>query len=464
MPTDPAPPPRPALAALLALAWLAAPAPAAADDCTLVYDESFRASIQKMFGKSIPKTAGRFSSMAECRAKLDSVFSDPQYRNDAALHRTTCACDGSGGGGGGAQGLQAPRGGTLEQQLVGQVVQSILGALFAALDAPPGPDGEALRKEAERQWAAEEAARRAADQRRDEEAFRRAQRQASAPLAGRGGGAAAAPPTTGGGVVHLGAGTMPALLRGSGRVTEAEWAESRARQARIDLLRTRRPPTPAEARELAGLEASQRATWRRAVAVPGLGQTDRDALRLKLAVADEGAEEASVDALLEARAAASRVPATAPTQLLAGLAEGSTTFGVQAFLEAAGEAGAEKAAARLAGEGKKVVQFGDAYAVVGVGVALAQGKPEETAAPVVGWVLGKVVSAAPTLGLGVGTAQGVGAVTTTMVRKSVERLVEATDEVVPGFLPPGTTGADWWKEMKAELTPGQQFVGEAFGW
>jgi hypothetical protein len=451
--------------ALAALATaLGQAGPAAAADCYVVYDESFRQSMKRMFGADLPKRSGHLSSMAECQAELQRVFDDPQYRHDTALHRTTCGCDGDDGDAGGTShqagaGWQAPAGASFQQQLVGTAIQQLLGALFAFIDAPPGPDGEALRQQVQRQWDEEEAARKAADARRRQVAFQQAAQAASGQLSGRPGLAAAA----GDGAVHLGMGTVPALLRTSGAVSEAEWAEARAWQTRIDLLRGKGTLTAAEARELAALEARRNARWSRAVAVPGLTQRDRDALKLKLHLADDGGAVGSMDALLETRGAAAADPARAPPTVLTSAVEASATFGLLAAVEAAGEGGAELVGTVRSGAGKVVLEYGDVLCAAQVGLAIKDGKYEEASGPTISWVLGKLATKVPALGPGTVMVQGAAAVTSTVVRREFEKLVEQTDRLVPGLLPPGGTGEDWWKEMKSELTLPQRFVAEGVG-
>jgi hypothetical protein len=348
------------LALLAALAAsLSRPTPASAEDCSFVYDEGFRASFKRMSGMTLPHKAGHVPSMAECQAALQAMFNDPQYRNDVGLGRTSCECEG--GDDERAPQQFTPQGGSLQQQLASKLVSSLLNQLFSGLDAPPGPDGEAIRQKLQKQWDDEEAARKVAEQRRDEEAFKKAHQVATSLLGSRpaGAGGAKAEPAHGAAVVYLGMGTVPSLLRASGAVTEAEWAEARAWQARIDALRSKAPLTAAEAQELAALEARRNARWSRAVAVPGLTQRDRDGLRLKLHVTGGGAV-ASVEDLLQLRQQAASGPAKAPVHPLTTLTEASATFGVQTALEAAGEAGADHLTDALEGKARKLVKYGDA--------------------------------------------------------------------------------------------------------
>ncbi len=435
----------------------------ASADCYFVYDEGFRASYQRASGMILPRKAGHLSSMAECQATLHGMLSDPQYSGDVGLGRTRCECYDDGGevglpGGGG------PQGGTIEQQIVSRLVSSLLGALLSGLQAPPGPDGEAIRKKLQKQWDDEEGARRVFEKKREKEAFEKAHQVATGLLGNRPAGAdgATAGAAPGADGVYIGTGTVPSLLRASGAVSAVEWAEARAWQARIDALRSKGALTAAEARELAALEARRNALWGRAVSVPGLTQRDRDALRLKLHVANGAAVTASVDDLLEAREQASRDPARIPVHPLTTMVESSVTSGIKTAFETAGEAGAEELGKTLAGKGKNVLRWGEAYGLGAVAVAVVRDRPEDTAEPMIGWGLGKVVAKAPTLGLGVGTAQMVGTATTTVARRSIEQLVEVTDQVVP-ILAPGETGEDWWKERKAEMTPGQRWVTEGLG-
>lgn len=461
------------LAAALALAGaLAAPPAARAADCGYLYDDAFLAAMQRTFGAAPPKRSGHVGSMAECQAHLRAMLSDPQYRHDRLLQRTTCVCDGDEGGparpGGGGGGASRPQGGSLGQQLAAQAVAGLLDSLLSFLNAPSGPDGEAARAEIKARWDAEERERKAALDRRAKAAFQQAQAAASAQLAGR----PAADPGPAGtvallrgherGPAHLGMGKVPPLLDGRA-LTAAEWAEAGAWQARIDALRGKRALTPAEARELAGLEARRDALWARAAATPGLPQAARDALRLRLPIDDARGVVADARAFLAARDEAAKAGQPLPLSATSKLVEGSVTAGSQMFFEALGQEGADLAAVRLTAEGKKVFQFGDALLIGNAVVAVKDKDPTAMAGPGVSWLLGKAVDAAPTLGPGVAMAQAGGAITAGLARHSIERLVEQSDQLVPGLLAPGETGKDWFDGMKKELPLPQRFVAEWVG-
>ncbi len=436
-----------ALAALLS--GLAAPAGAG---CWAVYDEGYRQSLQKISGMAYPSRAGNFSSMEECRSALGTMMSDPQYRYDAGLGRTRCECGPAAGNSAGG-GYGAGYGGSFQQQIVTAAVSSFLNALLSGINAPPGPDGDAVRKELQRKWDREEKDRLAAEKKARDDAFVHAQRDALALLGNRPAGGPAAPsPAAADGGVYIGIGTVPRLLRESG-ITPEEWASSRRWQARIDELAGKRPRSAAEDRELAELEAKRNALWKRSAQVAGLSRRDRDAIRIKLFRQDGDAVDGSAERLIEAREKSPESASAHRTFFTPGLVEGSVTYGLQAAAEQGGEAYLDW----LAG-GKTVVKFGDAYAVGGVALALSRGKPEEAAAPSVNWILGKL----PLSAASVGTAQGVGAVTTTVFRKSWDHFLEEADKVVPGTLPAG--GADaFWKEMKEDATTGQKAVFEWLG-
>ncbi len=441
-----------ALAACAFLALLAGLASAARAGCWAVYDEQYRQKLSNAFHASVPSRAGNFSSMEECRSAVQQMISDPQYRYDSGMKKTRCECDASYGSSGG--GFQAPAGGTWQQQFVSTAVTSFLNGLVAALNAPPGPDGDAIRKEQQMKWEQEEKERLAAEKKAKEQAFAHAKRDALALIGSRPPGSAAspAPPVIDDGGVYIGSGTVPRLLRDSG-IAPAEWEAARGWQSRIDELMRRRPLPPAEEKELAELEAKRNGLWKRSVQLPGLTQADRDAIRIRLFRQDAGAVEGTMEALISAREKPPESGDAHRSFFMPGLVEGSVSYGLQAAAEQGGEAYLEGLAA-----GKKVVKFGDAYAVGGAGVALYKGKPEEAAAPAVNWILGKL----PLSAASVGTAQGVGAVTTTVVRKSWDHFLEETEKVVPGTLGPGGTEG-FWKEMKEEATTGQKAVFEWLG-
>lgn len=457
------------LAAALALAAALTPAPAHAADCGYLYDDAFLASMQRTFGQAPPKRSGHVSSMAECQAHLRRVLAE--YRHDTLLQRTICVCDGDDGGApgrpAGGGGAARPQGGSLGQQLAVRAVGALLDSLLSFLNAPAGPDGEEVRRQVKAQWEAEERERLAALRRKEQAAFREAQASASSQLAGRpvaadglGTVALLRGPERGPG--RLGLGKVPPLPDGRA-LTAAEWAEAGAWQARIDALRGKGALAPAEAKELAALEVRRNALWGRAAATPGLAQRARDALGLALPADDGRGVVADARAFLEARDEAARRDQPLPLAAGSKLVEASVTAGTQQFFEALGQEGADLAAVRLTAEGKKVFQFGDALLV---GNALVAGKDRDPAAmagPGASWLLGKVVDAAPTLGPGVGMAQAGGAITAAAARLTVERVVEQSDQLVPGLLAPGQSGKDWFDEMKQELTLPQRFVAEWVG-
>jgi hypothetical protein len=440
---------------------------AASAQCYAVYDEAYRSMFKNSFHVQLPSRAGNFSSMAECRSMVDQMLADPQYHYDAGLNRTQCVCDGGEGGSAGASGGYAQSGGSLQQQIVTMAVSSLLNALLSGINAPEGADGDATRQKIQEQWDEEEAARKVAEKKRLDDAFNTAQQDATAFFgnrpSGMGGGAVQAPEPANDGAVYLGTGSIPSLLRSSGAVSEAEWAQARAWQTRIDALRDKGILTAAEAKELASLEAKRNALWKRAVSVPGLTQRDRDALRLKLYVVDSGAVAASIDDLMEARETASKNPKEVPTGVISTMTEASLTFGIQTAIETAGEEKMGNIADAFVGEEKKVTKFGNALFLADAGAAVVSGKPEKTAEPAVTWVSGKLVEKAPWLGFRVGMAQGVSAVTTSVERNAFEQIVETSGKIVPGFLPPGMTGKEWWESMKSELALPQKFGMEGYG-
>lgn len=461
-------------AALLVATALAAPPVARAADCGYLYDDAFLASMKRTFGQAPPKRSGHVATMAECQAHLRAMLSDPQYRHDKLLHRTTCVCDGEGGGasggggGGGGGGGRPASGGTVGQQLAAAVVGSLLDSLLTFLNAPAGPDGEEVRRQVKAQWDAEERERKAALDRKARADFQQAQAAASGQLAGRPASADGLGTTVallrGGerGPAHLGMGKVPPLLDGRA-LTGAEWAEAGAWQARIDALRGKGTLTPAEAKELAALEARRNARWARAAATPGLAQQARDALLLRIPAVDAGGLVADARAFLAAREEGTRAEQPLPLSASSKLVEASVTAGTQAYFEHLGEQGAELAAVRLTAEGKKVFQFGDALLIGNVYMAAKDRDPTALGGAGVSWLLGKAVEAAPTLGLGVGMAQAGGAVTAGLARHSIERLVEESDKLVPGMLAPGETGKDWFDGMKKELPLPQRMVAEWVG-
>gem|GEM_PF-6131808 len=431
--------------------------------CYAVYGNAYRNFYYKASGIHLPSRAGNFSSMGECRAFLNNMFSDPQYRYDTGLHTTQCQCD---GGSGGASSGYAPSGGSFQQQIVSMAVSSILNALLSGLNAPQDSSGDEIRRKLQKQWDDDEAARKIAERKRQEAAFNTAQQSATALFgnrpAGRDGISTPIAPVVDDGAVYLGNGRIPALLRSSGAVTEAEWAEARRWQSRIDELWAKGSLTGAEAKELRELEAKRNALWKRATAVPGLTQRERDALRLKLRVSSAGAVTATTDEMIELRDKASSEKKAGPLGILSGMVESSMSYGIQTVVENWGEDTAE-GAAKIIGKGKKVMKFGDAYFIVGSAAAIAQGKPEEVAEPAVTWAFGKLVTLMPSASLAAGTAQGVGAVTSATAKKSFEYLLEETDKIIPGFLPEGGAEA-YWNARKAEATAAQRFGFEAWGW
>lgn len=435
------------VAALLVLPQAALPA----DQCYMVYDENYRQFMKQYI--QLPKRAGNFSSMAECRYTLDQVLSQPQYQPDKGFQRTRCECVGGSGGssGGSGGGIRLPSGESFQQQIASAVVSSFLDALLSGINAPPGPDGEEIRQKFEKQWAEEEVTRKAAERKRQDELFRNAQATATALLGNRpegagAGAAAVAPAIVDDGAVCIGNGKIPALLRESGTATEAEWAEARGWPPRIDALRRKGTLTDAEAKELAELEAKRNGLWKRAVSVPGLQQKERDGLRLDLPLSEGGAIAASADDLIAVREKAPKEATEVQTGIISTLVRSSQTVGLQAGIDAA------------AGEAAEKVGF------IKIGWALAEGKPEEAAEPAVGWAAGKVVEKAPWLGTRINLVQGAGAVTTAAVRNTLEVFFEATDKVVPGFLPPGVTGKEKMDEFVSEMGLSQKAGLNGFGW
>lgn len=431
--------------------------------CYAVYDEAYRNTFKNSFHVQLPSRAGNFSSMAECRSMVDQMLADPQYRYDAGLHKTQCVCDGGEGGSSGYSGGHAPSGGSFQQQIVTMAVSKLLNALLSGINAPDGSDGDAIRQKLQKQWDEEEAARKIAEKKRLDEIFKAAQQNATALLGNRPAGTGRSTEVAASEPVYLGMGTVPALLRSSGAVTEAEWAEARAWQTRIDALREKGVLTAAESKELASLEVKRNALWKRATSVPDLTQRDRDGLRLKLRTVDNGAVIASTSDLMDVREAASRNPKEVPTGVISTMTEASLTFGIQSAIETAGEGKMDDIGNAFVGKEKKVTKFGNALFLADAGAAVVSGKPEETAGPAVTWVSGKVVEKAPWLGFRVGMAQGVSTVTTSVARNAFEQIVETSGKIVPGFLPPGMTGKEWWESMKSELALPQKFGMEGFG-
>jgi hypothetical protein len=424
---------------LLAAALFLAPHAAfPADQCYMVYDEGYRQFMKQFI--QLPKRAGNFSSYAECRSTLDQVLSQPQYQPDKGFQRTRCECVGGSGGESGSAGggIRLPSGGSFQQQVASAVVSSFLNALLSGINAPPGPDGEAIRQKLQKQWADEEVVRKAAEKKRQEDLFRNAQATATAllgnrPAAAGGGAADASPAIVDDGAAYIGSGRIPALLRSSGAATEAEWAEARGWPARIDALRGKGSLTAAEAKELSELEAKRNGLWKRAASLPGLAPEERDALRLPLPLSKAGAVSASADDLIAAREKASKESKEVRTGIISTLVRVSQTAGLQGAIDTA--------APEVSGH----------LGFMKIGWALSSGKPEEAAEPAVGWAAGKVVEKAPWLGARIGMVQGAGAVTTAAVQNTFEVIFDSTDKVVPGFLPPGMTGKEKWKEIQAEL-------------
>jgi hypothetical protein len=437
----------PLLFALLAAALLDPRVAFPADQCYMVYDEGYRQFMKEFI--QLPKRAGNFSSLAECQYTLDQVLSQPQYKYDTGFHRTRCECVGGSGGssGGSGGGIRLPSGGSFQQQIASAVVSSFLDALLSGINAPPGPDGEAVRQKLQKQWADEEVVRKAAEKKRQDELFRNAQATATALLGNRPAGAGAGAPVVtpaiaDDGAVYIGNGKIPALLRAAGPAAEAEWAEARGWPPRIDALRRKGTLTDAEAKELTELEAKRNGLWKRTATLPGLTQKERDGLRLALPLSEVGAVAATTDDLIAVREKASR---EVQTGIISTLVRSSQTVGLQAGIDAAAEEAAEK------------VGF------IKIGWAFTSGKPEEAAEPAVGWAAGKVVEKAPWLGSRINMVQGAGAVTTAAVQNTFEVIFESTDKVVPGFLPPGMTGKEKWEEIQAELGFSQKVGMNGFG-
>lgn len=402
---------RAALAATLLLA--AAPSRAG---CWAVYDQSLRSAMAG-WGYSVGERAASFSTLGECRAAVaDAVAANP---GDAYIARTRCECDGSGGGGG----ASFSSGGSFEQQMVGMVMGAFFNALSASLKAPPGPSAEALRAEAQRRWEALERARKDSEKRVEAERFASAKSGAQALGSGRPAPALEAAPRR--------------RLFGDG----TDWAP------RLAELAAKRPRTPAEDAELAGLEARRARLWMEALGRPGLTRAERDALRLDLP-RERGGASADLGAVLAARDA---LPPGGSSVLLMPSLEAMTAYGAGAALEHAGERA-------LAGYGERALEFGDAYAAGGVAMSLAKGEKESAAAGAVNWVVGKIPGAT----LGAGTAQAVGQVTTSVARRSWDHFLEESEKVVPGVLPDGGA-AQWWTDMKSEATTGQRAVFEYLG-
>lgn len=377
------------------------------------------------------------------------MLSDPVYRYDKGLGETQCECDTATGGG-----PSIHSGGSLQQQLAATLVSAFLGALMRGLEADPGPSGEAQRQALQQKWDEEEKERRAAEKRRRDAAFAGAKEGALALLGNRPAtGAAVRPPEPvpqdG---VYIGNGRIPALLRKAGAATEEEWASAKRWQSRIDELMRKRPLSAEEVRELAELEAKRNGLWKRTVAVPGLTGKDRDALRLPLFHDRSGGVDATAERLIQAREDLAQAGMDGGQVLLPEVATASMAYGLGAAVEQGGEAFVVR------NLGERAIAFGDAYAIGGVAMAFAEGNKEAAAAPAINWVLGKLRLSA----LSVGTAQGVGQVTTTVVRTSWDRFVTEADKVVPGTLPAG--GADaFWEEMKRDATSGQRVVFEWLG-
>lgn len=431
---------------LLFLSLLPVSAPARAD-CWASYDQGLR-DIMRNAGYSTSDRAASFGSMQECESAVRAMLSDPQYRGDAYLARTTCHCDGSSYGGGGSR---APAAASFQQQVVAVAMNSFFNALFASLSAPSGPSAEELRAKAQSEWAGLEKVRLASEKRLEEKAFGAKKSDALGLLASR--PASAPPPRAdaespdGSDGARVGEGGVPSLLRG--KVSDAEWSRMRTVQRRIEELSGKRPRTPAEEAELSRLEAERRPIWRGAVSVPGLPPEDRDRLRLSLAREGSPSVSAGLDEVLAAREKAS---GGRSRHLATAMGESLATYGAGAALEQAADG---LTGALSKGEG---LAFGDAYAVGGVGMALVQGGPEAAATPAANWLLGRI----PGAGLATATAQGVGQVTASAMRRSWDHFVEETEKVVPGVLPEG--GADaFWKGMKEEATSGQRAVFESLG-
>lgn len=443
---------RSSLLVALLIGFAATPARA---ECWAVYDDAYRSFYKSVSGISLPSRAGHFSSMGECQSFISRMKSDPQYRGDSGLQRTQCGCDDGSSGGAAMSG-----GGSFQQQIVTAAVSSLLNALLSGLNAPPGPTGEEVRQQLQKQWDEEEAARKLAEKKRLDAVFAHAHQTATALLGNRpaGAGSNITPPEVGDGAVTIGYGKMPALLRSSGVVTEVEWAEARQWQSRIDELRAKVTLNNDEARELAALEAKRNALWMRATATPGLTQRERVALQLKLHRIDEGAASASADELIQMREQTQPSLGKNSLAILSTMTESSITYGLQAGIEMLGE----DAADNLISKGGRILKFGDAYFIGGAAVAVANGKPEEAAGSGVGWLIGKIASKAPSLSAGTGTAQGVAAVTVATFKASLDTLLVETDKVLPGFLPEGGAPA-WREEMKEKSTRGQKFVYEGLG-
>jgi hypothetical protein len=422
------------------------PAASVHADCWVEYSQKMHGMLNSM-GYSAPQRASSFSSMEECQATLRSIMSRPEYSGDAYMGGSTCHCDGAGSAGGGSS---VPSGGSFEQQIVATAMNAFFGALFKAMDAPSGPSAEELRAEAQRKWDGLEKVRKESEKRVADRNFASAKKDALGLMGGRAAaGPAPASPSSAPDGACVGDGGVPSLLRASGGITDAEWVRVRERRARIDELARRRPRAPEEESELARLEAERNALWKKAAQTPGLGQADRDRLRIALPHDGSSAASADLDAVLRAREGVSG-PA-APPYLAPVMGTSAATYGATMVVE-------QSADALVSKFGERAVGFGDAYAVGGVAMAFKDGTPEAATQPAANWALGKI----PGAGLAGATAQGVGAVTTAVFRKSWDHFVEEADKVVPGAL--GEGGAEgFWKDMKAEATTGQRCVFEYLG-
>lgn len=245
--------------------------------------------------------------------------------------------------------------------------------------------------------------------------------------------------------VYIGNGTIPTLLRKSNATTEEEWKLAREWQARIDELVRKHSLSPAEAAELGELERKRNSLWKRAIGVSGLTAEDREALRLRMHFDGSGSVDGTFGRIVQAREDVTQTGTNGGDLLMLDMTQASLSYGIGSVFEH----GAEEYVVNNLGE--RAVSFGDASAVGGAAMAFAQGNKEAAVPPAINWLLGKIPSAA----FSVGTAQGVGEVYTTVFRKSWDRFVTEVEKVVPGTLPPG--GVDqFWDDMKRDLTTGQR--------
>jgi hypothetical protein len=284
------------------------PSSQARANCWATYDESYRSSLQSSMGGAVASHVGNFSNKTECEDYLSQMLSRPEYSGDAGLRKTTCECSTDSGGESGSSVSSAA---TSEDEVAANLATATVGGLIYWM-GHMGPTPEDLAKQ---KWTKEEKDRYDAEHDRNNKIYadalkdsvsllgNRPIRKESAPVFG------AAQDKTG----YFGMGTVPMILRKTDAAQAAEWEAVGVIQRRIDSILAilkERKLTPEEIKEWHSLEAKRDALWAKAVTTPGMDQTNREALKVRLPMVDANAPTLNDHNMIELRQVSPEIPIT----------------------------------------------------------------------------------------------------------------------------------------------------------